>query len=66
MRELNDDDLMPFGKYKGEMMQDVPADYLHWLWIGGMKDRVRTSNVAAYIYNNMEHLKKEHPDAIWD
>jgi hypothetical protein len=23
---------MPFGKYKGEYLQDIPTDYLQWLW----------------------------------
>lgn len=30
--KLTDTDPMPFGKYKGTPMQDVPASYLHWLW----------------------------------
>jgi hypothetical protein len=28
-------DLMPFGKHKGEPMQDVPAHYLRWWWTEG-------------------------------
>jgi len=27
---MKDTDLMPFGKYKGIPMQDVPAGYLIW------------------------------------
>lgn len=27
-----DTDLMPFGKHKGDLLQDVPARYLAWLW----------------------------------
>lgn len=27
-----DTDLMPFGKHKGEPLQDVPARYLAWLY----------------------------------
>jgi hypothetical protein len=23
---------MPFGKYKGLMVEEVPIEYLHWLW----------------------------------
>lgn len=30
---LDDMDPMPFGKHAGRPMQDVPAQYLHWLWI---------------------------------
>lgn len=29
--ELMDTDPMPFGKHKGQAMQDVPASYLDWL-----------------------------------
>lgn len=27
---LDDDSIMPFGKFKGSRMEDVPASYLHW------------------------------------
>jgi uncharacterized protein (DUF3820 family) len=27
---LNDDDLMPFGKYAGKQLIDVPDDYFRW------------------------------------
>jgi hypothetical protein len=32
---------MPFGKYKGEMLQDIDIDYLHWVigWIYGDEGR---------------------------
>lgn len=65
MKELTDDDLMPFGKYKGQPMSDVPAHYLHWLWYNGMKDDTK-SPVAAYIKENMHVLKSENSDLIWD
>src|ERR1035437_5353821 len=29
---LTDTDPMPFCKWAGQPMQDVPASYLHWLW----------------------------------
>ena len=64
MRELKDDDRMPFGKFTGTSMQDVPASYLHYLWTHGMKDD-KQSNVADYIRRNLNALKKELPDAIW-
>lgn len=39
---LTDDDLMPFGKHKGERLGDVPDDYLRWLgkqnWIDNFPD----------------------------
>jgi len=55
---------MPFGKHKGTPMQDVPASYLHYLWVNGMKNE--KSPVANYIRSRLDALKKEHPDGIWD
>lgn len=63
----NLDDLspMPFGKHKGEPMQDVPAPYLHWLWTNGKREDVRCP-VAVYIRRNLSALRKEHRDGLWD
>lgn len=55
---------MPFGKHKGEPMQDVPASYLHYIWQNGLKDDKR-SNVADYIRRNLNALKREYPNGIW-
>jgi hypothetical protein len=65
MRELDDQDPMPFGKHEGKAMEDVPASYLHWLWFNGMKYETDTSNVADYIERNMNALKQENPNLIW-
>lgn len=62
---LTDTDPMPFGKYKGTRMQDVPASYLHWLWTNVMKND-KQSPVATYIRRNLEALKKEFKDGIWE
>lgn len=61
---LSDLSPMPFGKHKGVPMQDVPANYLHWLWANGLKDD-RQSPVAEYIRENLSALKTEYPDGIW-
>lgn len=29
---LNEHSIMPYGKYKGRQIKDVPADYLLWLY----------------------------------
>ena len=64
MKELQDIDPMPFGKHRGALMQDVPARYLHWLWING-KQADKQCPVADYIRRNLSALKQENPDAIW-
>jgi uncharacterized protein (DUF3820 family) len=64
MKELRDTNPMPFGKYEGEEMQDVPASYLHWLWVNG-KEHDKLCPVADYIRRNKTVLEKEHPDGLW-
>lgn len=64
-KELQDLDPMPFGKYKGTPMQDVPASYLHWFWTKGSIFDAGTP-VRKYIIANMSLLKIEHPDGIWE
>jgi len=64
MKALEDNDKMPFGKYRGEPMQDVPASYLFWLWANG-KEHDRQCPVADYIRRNLAGLEKEYPDGIW-
>ena len=68
MKQLQDTDQMPFGKYKGTSMQDVPASYLHWLWTNvrdPMSLKTKVDPVAAYIETSMAVLKQEYPDGIW-
>ena len=66
---LEDLSTMPFGKCgpQGERrkMQDVPDSYLHWLWTQGLKND-KANPVADYIRRNLDSLKEEHPDGIWD
>lgn len=59
--ELHDDSPMPFGKHKGELMQEVPAYYLHWC----RHNIDRESPVGRYIQKNLHALSREFPDAIW-
>lgn len=49
---MEDTDIMPFGKHKGEFMANVPSDYL--IWLHGELDRKDSlsedqKNVKAYI-----------------
>ena len=64
MTQLNDTDKMPFGKYRGEPMQDVPASYLHWLWSNG-KEHDNLCQVADYIRRNKTALEQEYTNGIW-
>jgi len=52
---LEDDDLMPWGKYKGKKMQDVPADYLLYMY----ENNKCGSDVKEYIEDCIDILKKE-------
>lgn len=52
---LQDDDLMPNGKYKGIKMIDIPADYLIWCY----ENNRCTKEVKEYIENNLDILKTE-------
>ena len=57
MKELQDSDLFPFGKYKGTSMQKVPADYLDFIdgqdWIDKYPD------VKDYIARNRKCIDIE-------
>jgi uncharacterized protein (DUF3820 family) len=66
MKELLDTDKMPFGKYKGTLMMNVPASYFHWLWTNGMDEKTELDPVANYINNNLSALKKEYKDSLWN
>lgn len=57
---MTDLDLMPFGKYKGDKMEDVPASYLLWLRDHGVSNR----EVKQYIESNLSTLLSECPDYI--
>lgn len=52
---LKDTDLMPFGKYQGEEMQDVPASYLIWLY----ESTKCNERIKAYIEENRDVLDFE-------
>jgi uncharacterized protein (DUF3820 family) len=62
---LTDESEMPFGAHKGKRMVDVPTGYLHWLWSNGKKNEPN-DKVHKYIKENMDALKMEEPDNIWD
>lgn len=42
---------MPFGKYKGEYIEDLPSSYLHWLAVNcDWNDEVQEAADAEYQY----------------
>lgn len=61
MAILKDDSPMPFGKHKGDAMEDVPASYLLYLYRSPGKGH---SNVDAYIRDNLQVLEKEEKEEI--
>ena len=52
---LNDDSIMPWGKFKGTKMGNVPAEYLLWLYENDKCDEP----VKEYIEDNLEVIKIE-------
>lgn len=55
---------MPFGKYKGVSMANVPAEYLLWLYerlkpSAPNKRSASEKLLVDYIEDNMDVLKKE-------
>ena len=52
---MTDESLMPWGKYKGEKIANVPASYLLWLY----DNQKCTGEIKLYIRNNLEGLKQE-------
>lgn len=55
MEKLNDGSIMPWGKYKGHLMENVPANYLIWLYENDKCDK----RVKDYIIENLDFLKME-------
>lgn len=52
---MNDDSIMPWGKWKGRQMADVPADYLLWLY----ENNKASGEVLQYIKDNLEVIKHQ-------
>lgn len=52
---MEDNDLMPWGKYQGTKMLDVPASYLIWIY----ENNKCSGDVKKYIEENMQCLKDE-------
>jgi uncharacterized protein (DUF3820 family) len=55
MEKLTDNSPMPWGKYKGDKMVNVPASYLLWLH----ENNKCGGDVKEYIIENLDVLRKE-------
>lgn len=53
--ELTDNSLMPFGKYKGDKLANVPAAYLLWAF----DNLTLQPNLKRYIEKNKDALLQE-------
>ena len=53
--EITDNSIMPFGKFKGKSMVNIPAYYFLWLHDNGCSH----AGIKKYILDNLEGLKKE-------
>lgn len=60
---MNDQSEMPFGKYKGKKMEDVPASYLLWLWDNGVWAETNKP-LHNYIRGSFTALETEAKDYI--
>jgi uncharacterized protein (DUF3820 family) len=52
---MDDNSIMPFGKYKGQKLANIPGDYLLWLY----KENKCFGQLKEYIEENKEVLNKE-------
>lgn len=46
---------MPFGKHKGEKMENVPASYLLWLYENDKCNK----EVKEYVLDNLDVIKEQ-------
>lgn len=63
--QVTDLSSMPFGAHKGKKMQDVPAQYLLWLYdndTGLWCDKQRNQALKKYIEDSWDALLKDYPD----
>lgn len=63
-----DTDIMPFGAHIDKRLEDVPAQYLLFLWDSWLhtctNQKHRRYPLYAYVYNNYSALQMDAPDYI--
>lgn len=55
MENMTDETLMPWGKFKGIKMANVPSYYLKWIYDNNKGDAA----VRGYIESNMDAILKD-------
>lgn len=58
---MQDNDLMPFGKHKGEKMANVPDNYLIWFW-GENKDKYKKGQLYKQATSIMKYIEDSFED----
>ena len=56
---MDDNSQMPFGKYAGQKMANVPASYLMWLHSNNIVSVKKWTRVYWYIQENMDAIQSE-------
>ena len=54
-KQLTDESIMPFGRYKGDRLKTIPASYLIWLY----ENNKCNKDLNDYIEDNLDVLKLE-------
>jgi uncharacterized protein (DUF3820 family) len=53
--KITDKSIMLYGRYKGRMMENIPPDYLLWMW----ENNKGTASLREYLKKNLEVIKQE-------
>lgn len=56
---MDDNSEMPFGKYAGEKMANVPDSYLIWCWNNHIVSMRKFPRVYMYIRDNLDVIESE-------
>ena len=56
---MTDSDLMPFGKFKGTKMANVPSSYLKHIYDEGIVTVFKWNPVFHYIKDNMDVIETD-------
>jgi uncharacterized protein (DUF3820 family) len=55
--------IMPFGKFRGQHMSEIPANYLRWLYEDGI---VKAGPLLIYLEKNIAGIRKQIADGNRD